>query len=1173
MEQAGKIEAFLDEEGFDWNRGINTAAGLLLRKAMPVIAANSSKLYIIGTLAASQNFSYLALMSRSRQLAAIMFTDIQGYTALMQQNEQQAIQARDKHRRIFNSTTEKHKGKVLQYYGDGTLSIFDSAIDAVQCAIEMQLGFQENPAIPVRIGIHTGDIAFSEEDIIGDSVNVASRIESLAVPGSVFISEKVYDEIKNQESIKATRLKAFKLKNIEKPIEVYAISNEGLVVPNPEDITGKTEGSPAPAPEKPDSSGFPEGGMPILATKLFIPPPRPNAVRRPRLAERLNAGLHGKLALISAPAGFGKTTLASEWAAGSKWPVAWLSLEEGDSEPMRFLAYLVAALKAIAEDFGDGVLGMLQSPQPPPTESILTALLNEIAAIPGHFVLVLDDYHLVDSKAVDDALAFLLGHLPPQMHLAITTREDPNLPLARLRVRGQLAELRAADLRFTPSEAAGFLNQAMGLNLSEADVAALETRTEGWIAGLQMAALSLQGRADTAGFIEAFAGSHRFVLDYLAEEVLQQQPEGVRSFLLQTSILNKLCGPLCDAVTNQEGSKGILDTLERGNLFVVPLDGQRRWYRYHHLFADVLRARSMEELPDQLPILHQRASGWFERHGSPADAIRHALAGRDFERAAGIIERAWPAMDEHFQTATWLNWAKGLPEELVRNRPVLLVGIAWALLSAGKLEAGEARLREAERLLGSGMNKREPGGASTAGMVVVDEEQFRFLPSSIATARAYHAQALGDLPGAVKHARQALGFLPEEDHLRRGPAAALLGLAHWASGDLAAAHRDIADAMANFRMAGNLLFALSGTYGLADICIAQGRLREAVSTYQRSLQLVAEQGEPALLGTADLYLGLGGLHLERGDLDAAIQHLLKSEALGEQLALPDWPYRLRLVKARVAEARGGLVAALGLLDEAERLYYRSPVPDARPIAALKARLWARQGRLAEALDWARERGLSVEDELSYLREFEHITLARIRIAQYKTNRADHFIREAAELLDRLLKAAEEGGRMGVGIEILALQALAHEAQGNFPLALEPLQRALALAEPEGYVRIFADEGPPMARLLTEAAAQGILPGYAGRLLSALGVEGREAKEQPYLSRPRNPSAQPLVEPLSERELEILQLIARGLSNREISERLFLALSTVKGHNRNIFGKLEVQRRTEAVARARELGLL
>src|SRR5215204_4644464 len=379
---------------------------------------------------------------------------------------------------------------------------------------------------------------------------------------------------------------------------------------------------------------------PILTTKLYVPPPRPHAVLRPRLTGRLNEGLPRKLTLISAPAGFGKTTLLGEWVAGCERLAAWLSLDEVDSDPTRFLAYLVAALQTIAPNIAEGVLGALQSPQPPPTESILTVLLNEVTTVEDEIVLVLDDYHLIDATAVDDALTFLLEHLPPRMHLVIATREDPNLPLARLRVRGQLGELRAADLRFTPSEAAEFLEGVMGLSLSAEDIAALEDRTEGWIAGLQLAALSMRGREDVAGFIRAFAGDNRYVVDYLVEEVLQRQPERVRSFLLQTSILERLSGPLCDVVTGQDGGKARLAALERGNFFVVPLDDQRHWYRYHHLFADVLRAHLRDEHPDRVPDLHRRASAWYEQHGEPSEAIRHALAAEEFERAASLVELA-----------------------------------------------------------------------------------------------------------------------------------------------------------------------------------------------------------------------------------------------------------------------------------------------------------------------------------------------------------------------------------------------------------------------------------------------------------------------------------------------------------------------------------------------------
>src|SRR6266699_2536450 len=483
----------------------------------------------------------------------------------------------------------------------------------------------------------------------------------------------------------------------------------------------------------------------ILATKLYIPRLRPHVVSRPRLIERLNEGLHRKMTLIAAPAGFGKTTLVSEWVEGIERATAWLSLDEGDNDPTRFLTYLVAALQTIAPNIGEGVLSVLQSPQPPPPESILTALLNEITTLPDHFVLVLDDYHVIDAKPVDMALTYLVEHLPPQMHLVIATREDPQLPLARLRARSHLTELRAADLRFTASEAAAFLNQAMGLNLSAADIARLSDRTEGWIAGLQFAALSLQGHQDVPGFIRAFAGDHRYIVDYLVEEVLQRQPAPVRSFLLQTAILDRLHGTLCDAVTGQEEGNARLEALERGNFFVVPLDDRRHWYRYHHLFAEVLSAHLMAEQPDQVSALHRRASEWYEQHGSAADAIRHALAAADFARAAGLVERAVPEMRRSRQEATVLGWLRALPDELLQVRPVLSVAYAWALLASGELEGVETRLRDAERWLDTTADRSE--------MVVVGDEEYRRLPAAIAVYRAVLAQARGDVADTMNYAR------------------------------------------------------------------------------------------------------------------------------------------------------------------------------------------------------------------------------------------------------------------------------------------------------------------------------------------------------------------------------------------------------------------------------------
>ncbi len=859
-------------------------------------------------------------MPRSRRLAAIMFTDIKGYTALMQQDEARAIQAREKHRRLFNEITARRRGRILQYYGDGTLSIFASAIDAVHCGIE----------------------------------------------------------------------------------------------------------------------------------------------------------------------------------------------------------------------------------------TLLTPLVNEISRLPEPGLLVLDDYHLVDAPAVDRALTFLIEHLPRSLHLVITTREDPPLPLPRLRVRGQMTEIRAKDLRFTPAEARELLNQNMGLDLSEAAITALEARTEGWIAGLQLAAISLRGGRDAERFVQSFTGSHRYVLDYLMEEVLLQQAAERREFLLATAILDRLCGPLCEAVLEQPPGSGqsTLAYLEQANLFVVPLDDQRRWYRYHHLFGEVLRARLREEHPALIPALHQRASNWFADNGLPTEAIHHALAAEDFPRAAELMEVVWPAMDGNFQTGAWLRWAERLPAELIRHRPVLSVTYAWALLNVGKLDAAEARLRDAEPWL----SKTPP-----AGMIVIDQDQFQHLEASVATARAYHAQARGDIDGSVHYARTALDRLPPDDHIRRGPAAALLGIAEWANGSLEAAHRSLSEALDNFRLAGQLVFALSGAYGLAYIRIAQGRLNDAVATYEQARRLAEPPGAPPLRGITDIYLGFCDCALERGDREAAAEHLRQSEILGASAALPDWPHRLRRTKARLMEMQGDLGRALALLDEAEHLYYPTPMPDVQPIGARKARIWLAQGNLAQAQNWVRRQQLTPDGALPFLQEYENLTLARVLLA-------DNALPQAASLLDRLHQAAEAGRRMGSLIEILILQAVARQADGGLPAALAPLERALALAAPEGYIRLFIEAGEPARQMLAAAGARGIHPEFVEKVLAAWPTQASSE------TKPAAP-LQSLVEPLSPRELEILDLIARGCSNREIGERLFLALSTVKGHNRNIFDKLGVQRRTEAVAHARKLGLL
>ena len=910
----------------------------------------------------------------------------------------------------------------------------------------------------------------------------------------------------------------------------------------------------------------------LLETKLFLPRPRRGLVPRPRLSERLDRGSASKLMLVSAPAGFGKTTLLAEWlAAGPAAPTdersaAWLSLDRGDNDPASFWTYVVAALRTVEPGIGASTVALLQERQPPPIETVLTTLLNDLAAITSDIVLVLDDYHVVDAQDVQDGMAFLLDHLPPHMHLVIASRADPALPLARLRARGELVETRAADLRFQPDEAAAYLNGMMGLQLTAQDVTALEGRTEGWIAALQLAALSMQGRADVAGFIAGFAGDDRYVVDYLVEEVVQRQPDRVQAFLLQTSILSRLSGPLCDAVTGQSGGKAMLEALDRGNLFLVPLDNSRRWYRYHQLFADVLHARLLDEQPDQVPDLHRRASAWYEQHGECTVAIGHALAGEDFERAADLVELAIPAMQRSRQEATIRGWIEVLPDELVRVRPVLGIGVVGALMSSGEFEGIEGRLRDAERWLDTTSDAGQGPHGPPAEMVVVDHEELPRLPGMIEVYRAALALARGDLPGTVTHARRALDLLAEDDHLGRGAAAALLGLAAWTTGDLEAAHRSYADCMASMQRAGHLSDVLGCAITLADIRIVQGRMGEAMRTYEQALWLAPAQGGSVLRGTVlrgtgDMHVGMSAIHRERGDLDAARQHLLWSEEHGEHTGLPQNRYRWRVAMARVREAEGDLPGALDLLDEAERRYVGDFSPNVRPVAASTARVWVAQGRLAEALGWARQQGLSVEDDLSYLHEFEHVTLARVLLARHPVARA---LDEATELLERLLRAAEDGGRTGSVIEILVLQALAQQLRGDVPAALVPLERALELAEPEGYVRRFVDEGSPMAVLLVSAAERGIAPSYVQRLLAAF------AKPEPEIS----PTAdQGLVEPLSGRELDVLRLLGSDLGGPEIARELIVALNTVRTHTKSIYAKLGVNNRRAAVRRAEELGLL
>ena len=913
---------------------------------------------------------------------------------------------------------------------------------------------------------------------------------------------------------------------------------------------------------------------PLVETKLYLPRLRRSLVARPRLSGRLSRGSDARLTLISAPAGFGKTTVLTTWLSATvteNRSVAWLSLDESDRQPATFWTYVITALQTAVPGVGASVLPLLQSAQPP-IESVLAAMLNELSAVPNDVDLVLDDYHLVDGPDVRAGMVFLLEHLPPHVHLVISTRADPLLPLARLRARGELVEVRAADLRFTPDEVAAYLNDVIGLGLAAKDIAALEGRTEGWIAALQLAALSMQGRDDIAGFIAGFAGDDRYIVDYLVEEVLQRQTDQVRTFLLRTCLLDRLSGPLCDAVTGEPGGRATLEALDRANLFLVPLDDSRHWYRYHHLFADMLQAHLQDERPDEIADLHRRASHWYDQHGQPSPAIRPALAAGDIEQAAYLVELAIPALQRNRQEATIRGWLDVIPDEIVRMRPVLAVGLIGALMAGNEFEGVEARLRDAERWLERATHDREGPEARSAGMVVVDKAELSRLPGTIEMYRAALALVGGDAPATLRHAQLAIDRAADDDHLTLAGASALSGLAFWGRGDLDAAHRAYSTCVERLLRAGHISDVLGCSITLADIRITQGRLGDALRTYDQALQLISQETGTVLRGTADIYVGMSQIACERGDLEAAAQHLLRSQELGEHTGLPQNPYRWRVAMARIRESQGDLPGALTLLDEAQPVYLGDFLPNVRPVPALRARVLAAQGNVGEALVWAREQSLSVDDNLTYIREFEHITLAKVLLARYTTDGDKSPLNEATRLLQRLLSAADAGGRTGNGIEILVLQALTHHAGGDTPGALAPLERALTLAEPEGYVQVFVGEGPPMTSLLKAVARRRAGWEYVRRLLAACTHDGATVPVETPVGQASRVSVG-LVEPLSERELDVLRLLATDLDGPDIARQLFVSVNTMRTHTKSIYAKLGVNSRRAAVRRAEERGLL
>jgi LuxR family maltose regulon positive regulatory protein len=927
----------------------------------------------------------------------------------------------------------------------------------------------------------------------------------------------------------------------------------------------------------------------ILTTKLQTPPLRRKLVPRQRLFERLDRGLHRKLTLVSAPAGFGKTTLLGEWIqrlkAGDSTPVrvAWISLDEGDNDPVRFSTYLTAALQKTDESIGQVGGNELELTGSFLYQSHLVNWINQVAALPQVFVLVLDDYHLITSQVIHDAVSFLVDHLSENLHLVLATRADPPLPLSRLRVRGHLTELRQSDLRFTAEEAAAFLNSVMGLHLSAKDVAALEARTEGWIAGLQMAALSLQGHsshpADRSDFVQAFTGSHRFVLDYLVEEVLAQQPPALQEFLLKTSILDLLSGPLCDAMVDvgdweleigdlgqtpslhppTSSSQFILEHLEAANLFIVPLDQERRWYRYHRLFSDLLRKRLSQAYPDLVPVLHRHASVCLEQQGLMGGAIDHALSAQDYERAATLIEENVETTLMRSEVMTFLNWVERLPGELVHTRPTLCFFHTWALLMSGHaLDIVERRLQDLAHVQDTPESTGRVAGRTAA-------------------LRAYLMLFQADMHRVAELCRQALAHLPESDMFLRSIATWILALVGLADEDLQDGTQTLEELVRMGQEIGNPLIAVTALCHQADLQKRQGHLHQAQGILERALQLAADPQGRRLPIASEALMGLGRLWREWNDLAAAADYLTESIELARQWSeLAAFDAYFPLMRTRLAQ--GDVEAAREALETARQIAIKSKITEVDDILAdlQQAHFLVSQGDVEGASRWAERRGLvpglspeprpGLDEDQDYvsahLQKYEHLLLARLFILQGR-------VAEALDLLESLLAQAQQLVRIDLTIEIQILRALACQAVGQEAQAVTALAEALSLAEPGGHLRIFLDEGEPMARLLRQASSRGIAPAYTAKLLAAFG--GPESagvgKEPSYLR------AQPLTEPLSERELEVLRLLAAGLSNPEIADELCIAVSTVRSHCKSIYGRLDVHKRWDAVQRGRELGLI
>ena len=882
----------------------------------------------------------------------------------------------------------------------------------------------------------------------------------------------------------------------------------------------------------------------LLTTKLYIPPMPKEMLRRPRLVEKLTAGMDRRLTLVSAPVGFGKTTLLTDWIASTNLPIGWINLEEADNDAAAFWTYFIAALQTINPRVGQVALSLLQSTQPPQIEIILTQLINEIAGDRGRrrnqadprYVVVLDDYHAIDSSAVHKGLNYLVDHLPRQLHVVVASRTEPPLHLGRLRARGQLNELRTDDLRFTAVEAASLLNEQMGLDLSDEDVTALEWRTEGWVASLRMAALSMQGVKDVTGFVRSFSGSHRHILDYLTEEVLSRQEADMRSFLIQTSILDRLTGPLCDALTGRQDGQETLEKLEAANLFLVPLDQERRWYRYHVLFGDLLRKRLGASQPESLPKLHHKACLWLEHAGLTSEAVQHALAAKDFERAARLIERVTITMVTEGKAQTLLSWLSRMPEEVVSARPWLCVWGVWASLLTGKLEQMEPFLKTAE---------------AAPNESLLDRKR---VTGHVLTLRAILSRAHGDFLQSIELSQEAAKRIPKDDLFVNSLLNFNLAVVYFMTGELALARQYAEKAIQSAHATSPLWDDIIATSLLGDIEAMMGHLHRAEETYQRAIEIGSRHpgGQP-LPVTANAYIGLSNLLYQWNRLEEAARFLERGIQLGTMSGEAASLWRGHVYLARLKNARHDTRAARQALDRLPVLIPVSHTPEiVQHTRSWRARIMLEEGDLASAERWAEQAYIRLEEVPPFHREQPYLTLVRLHLAKGE-------VAGVPEFLEELAQRAEHQEANASLIEVLVLQALCFQTLGVRERAIQKLGQALTLAEGEGFTRVFLDEGEPMTKLLRLASSRGIGTKYASKLLAIL-ESTRETRK-------------PLPVDFSERESEIMLLVAEGLSNREIAERLCLAVGTVKKHVYNIYDKLDVRKRTQAIARAREMHLL